>query len=165
MQILNLTPHDVKLYDAKSETVVWTFFRTVSDVCRVATPPQTEAGTLETCALRAQESCCSGDFVPEGASRAYSLGGPQDPPCGLVPLVTPPDFAAGVVTGIPAWAHGLAESGYPYALIVGQIGAEAVAKAFKGTVFATDTGPGSAVRDAKGNILGVRRLILVQRGE
>lgn len=163
MQILNLTPHDVALYDSTGTTVLWTFHRTVSDVVRVATAPQAEQQPLDLSPLHADEACCSGDFVPVGAARAYS-----DQPARaaiLVPLVAPPDFAAGTVTGIPAWAHGLDESGYPYALIVGLVGCEAVARAFRGTIFATDTGPASVVRDGKGNVLGVRRLILVQRGE
>jgi hypothetical protein len=165
MQILNLTPHDVHVYDADGKTILWTFRRTTSSVVRVATPPQADAGKLETCWLHADEATCSGDFVPEGKARAYDLHEGDGTRHAIIPLVNAPDFAGGTVTGIPEWAHGLDDSGYPYALIVGLVGCEAVARAFKGAVFATDTGPGSVVRDAQGNVLGVRRLILVQRGE
>lgn len=161
MQFLNLTPHDVRIYDAAGERVVWTF-RASGNVARIATAPQADAGRLEVTPLHADEATCSGDFVPEGRERAYS--GPGLEHHAILPLVTAPDFAAGTVSGIPEWAHDTDESGYPYALIVGQLGAEAVAQSFAGAVFATDTGPKSAVRDAKGEILGVRRLILVSRG-
>lgn len=164
MQFLNLTPHDVHIYDSTGQHILWTFRRTTSSVVRVTTPPQGDVGKLETSWLHAEEATCSGDFVPEGKDRAYSLD--QTPGSNaVIPLVSSPDFAAGTVIGIPEWAHGLDESGYPYALIVGQVGCEAVAKAFNGTVFATDTGSGSVVRDPQGNVLGVRRLILVQRGQ
>src|SRR6185503_13233784 len=99
-----------------------------------------------------------------GRERAYSPD-PRPDAHAIIPLVAAPDLAGGTVTGIPEWAHGFDESGYPYALIVGLLGCEAVARAFRGAVFATDTGPGSAVRNAKGDILGVRRLILVSRGK
>jgi hypothetical protein len=162
MQFLNLTPHDVHVYDAAGARIIWTFSASGS-VARIATSPQADAGKVEVCWLHAAETTCSGDFVPEGKDRAYSSDqGPGS--YEVIPLVTAPDFAAGTVTGIPPWAHGTDEAGCPYALIVGQLGAEAVARAFSGAVFATDTGPASVVRDAKGNILGVKRLILVSRG-
>lgn len=158
MQFLNLTPHDVHIYDAAGARIIWTFRACPGHVARITTAPQADAGKVEVSPLHAAEATCSGDFVPAGKERAYS--GPSIDQHAIIPLVAPPDLGTGAVSGIPTWAHGTDESGYPYALIVGQMGAEAVARAFSGCVFATDTGPGSVVRDAKGNILGVRRLIL-----
>lgn len=52
---------------------------------------------------------------------------------------------------------GLPPSPYP-PIVVSVFGAEKVSKMYPGTVFATDTGPDSVVRDFQGNILGIRRL-------
>lgn len=70
-----------------------------------------------------------------------------------VPLVTAQRFTS-QVTGLPAARE---DGTYP-AIIVGIVGLEQVAAAYPGRVYATDMGPDSAVRDAQGQILGVRRL-------
>lgn len=71
----------------------------------------------------------------------------------LVPVVTAQRFT-GAVTGLPAVGR---DGVYPD-ICVGAFGFDQVAAAYPGRVFATDTGPQSVVRDAKGAILGVKRL-------
>ncbi len=101
--------------------------------------------------------------IPPGPHLVRVLTPPQRPVESVeingvdVTVVTPQDFAAGEVTGVPPCDEFEQDR---TALIVGVIGAEAVAKIWRGPVYVTDTGPESVVRDADGRFIGVRRLQL-----
>lgn len=159
MHLLNCTPHPVRIYSPDGKDLLWELPPETYTV-RVTTPPQKSSGAMEV-------GPDTGDLVPPGWDRAYSgnLFGVDNPgKVVIIPLVTPQDFSGGTVTGLPEWARDGHEDGYPYSIIVSVVGAEQVARAWNGggrMTFVTDTGPDSVVRDARGNILGVRRLIVM----
>ena len=69
---------------------------------------------------------------------------------GRVPVVAPADFTNAEISNLP-------NSNVP--IIVSILAAPGAAKVYAGSVFTPDTGPASVVRDDKGHIVGVRRLI------
>ena len=114
MRLVNLTPHDLDVYDEAGEKKISTLPRS-GEVARVLTQA-TKVGELE-----------------------VSNGHP-------VPVV---ETSYGETENLPECQDGTT---YIVSIVVAQ-----AVRGQRDDVVAPDTGPQSVVRDAKGNILGVRR--------
>lgn len=158
--MLNCTPHPIKFYSEDGQRELYELGPS-GWVVRIQTPAQ---APLES-KLFWEDQCHPDCWCPIVTPQNFSAS----PVMGLPPVLPPsgkpldPD-GRGLDRGDESWWHAEKQGLSAPPIIVGFLGAERVAQIWPGPVYTTDTGPASVVRAADDTILGIRRLQLISRG-